>query len=357
MRALLYLLLLSALPLAVQAHKNSDSFLYFHDQSWRLDIAVEGLQRLDDIDRSPRDGAVTVREVRDAEAALGDIIGAGLSLTRGQLRCALDVKLIGFTQHSDGHYAAWQLESPCSEEPEGLSLSYRLLFDIDPFHRVLYDLQYQGETLKLGVLGPSDPTLEFARGDVWSTAGTFFWQGMLHMLLGYDHLLFLLALLLPIARGGEYRGTRRDVLKASAWVITAFTVAHSVTLVAATLGWVVLPSGPVELLIAISIVVSALLAIAGRDRGRQWLLAAGFGLIHGFGFASMLSELLSGWRNTALALASFNIGVEVAQLLVMVLLLPLLLVANQRVWYRRYGYYGLLWLIAAAGLWWAAQRL
>ena len=65
----------------------------------------------------------------------------------------------------------------------------------------------------------------------------------------------------------------------------------------------------------------------------------------------------SGWRNTALALASFNIGIEVAQLLVMVLLLPLLLVANQRVWYRRYGYYGLLWLIAAAGLWWAAQRL
>ena len=352
-----YLLLLCSFPLIAQAHKNSDSFLYLHDESWRLDIAVEDLQRLYDMDNFPRDGGVSVREVRNAEEGLRGVIGSGLSLARDERGCELDISLIGFTRHSDGHYAVWQLDSPCLQEPEGLVLNYQILFDIDPFHRVLYDVQRQGKSVKLGVLGPGSSSLTLVQGDIWSTAGTFLWQGMLHMLLGYDHLLFLLALLLPIARGGGHWESHREVLNASVWVITAFTVAHSVTLIAATLGWIVLPSGPVELLIAISIVVSALLAISGRDGGRQWMLAAGFGLIHGFGFASMLSELLSGWRNTALALASFNIGVEVAQLLVMVLLLPLLLSVNRSDWYRRYAYYGLLWLIAAAGLWWAVQRL
>ena len=352
-----WFLVLCLLPLAALAHKNSDSFLYLHDQMWRLDIAVEDLQRLHTLDVAPRDAAVSVAEVRQAEPALRQILLADLSLSRDGAACPLDVSLQGFTQHSDGQYAVWQLLSPCLTTPAGLTFSYRLLFDIDPFHRVLYDIQLFGESAKQGVLGPSRPSLLVAQAAAWHTLSTFLWQGMLHMLLGYDHLLFLLALLLPIAHGVGSQRSHREVWRSSIWVITAFTVAHSVTLVAATLGWVRLPSGPVELVIALSIAISALLALSPQGRRHQWPLAAGFGLIHGFGFATMLSELLSGWRDTALALASFNVGVEVAQLLVMAVLIPLLIAAERASSYRRYGYPVVLLVIAAMGLWWAFERL
>lgn len=142
--------------------------------------------------------------------------------------------------------------------------------------------------------------------------------GVEHILGGIDHLLFVLALLLIV------RGTRRIVT-----TITAFTISHSITLVAATLGWVHLPSAPVEAIIALSIVFVAAEVMRGQQgkpgltARSPWIAAFGFGLLHGLGFAGALAEV--GLPQTAipLALFMFNIGVELGQLLFVLVILTL----------------------------------
>jgi hydrogenase/urease accessory protein HupE len=148
------------------------------------------------------------------------------------------------------------------------------------------------------------------RQSAWGVAGTYLGLGIEHILFGIDHLLFVLALLLLTT------GTWRLVK-----TVTAFTVAHSITLGPATLGLVHVPSKPVEAVIALSIVFVASEIVQAR-RGRQglaarmpWIVAFTFGLLHGFGFAGALSEVGLPQGHIPVALLFFNLGVEVGQLL------------------------------------------
>jgi hydrogenase/urease accessory protein HupE len=150
----------------------------------------------------------------------------------------------------------------------------------------------------------------------WQVAGSYLVLGIEHILGGIDHLLFVLALLLIV------RGARRIIL-----TITAFTVAHSITLVAATLGWVTVPGPPVEAIIALSIVFVAAEAVHGLQ-GRPgltarapWVVAFSFGLLHGFGFAGALAEVGLPQKAIPVALLMFNLGVEIGQLLFVTFLL------------------------------------
>ncbi len=172
---------------------------------------------------------------------------------------------------------------------------------------------------------PSQPSLVLtASPSLFAVAGTYFALGVEHILFGIDHLLFVLALLLLV------EGRRRLVK-----TITAFTVAHSVTLAAATLGWVNVPSAPVEAVIALSIVFVAAEIVHGQ-RGRQgvtarapWIVALVFGLLHGFGFAGALHEVGLPGHAIPLALFLFNVGVEVGQVLFVAAVLAILFIARR----------------------------
>ena len=162
----------------------------------------------------------------------------------------------------------------------------------------------------------------------WGVAAVYLPLGVDHILLGFDHLCFVLVLLLLI------RDVRRLI-----WSITAFTVAHSITLASASLGWVTAPSGPIEALIAFSIAVVAAEVISvnrGEDvpgSSQPWIIAFAFGLLHGFGFAGALSETGLPADAVPSALLFFNVGVEVGQLIFVgwVLTLAFLL---KRIWPR-----------------------
>lgn len=155
-------------------------------------------------------------------------------------------------------------------------------------------------------------------------ATSYFVIGVKHILGGIDHLLFVLALLLIV------KNTRRIVA-----TITAFTVAHSLTLVAATLGWVNVPGPPVEAIIALSIVfvaaevVQGLQGKAGITAHAPWIVAFSFGLLHGLGFAGALAEVGLPQGAIPLALLTFNVGVEVGQLIFVAAVLSLLIVADR----------------------------
>jgi hypothetical protein len=158
---------------------------------------------------------------------------------------------------------------------------------------------------------PADPSFVLdSAPSVMDVAGTYFMLGVEHILLGIDHLLFVAVLMLLV------RGTRLLIK-----TITAFTVAHSITLAAATLGWVSVPGKPVEAIIALSIVFVAAEALrlergtAGLSSRAPWIVAFGFGLLHGFGFAGALHEVGLPTNAIPIALLLFNVGVEVGQLL------------------------------------------
>lgn len=182
----------------------------------------------------------------------------------------------------------------------------------------------EADTAHAGRLTPTAPSFEIPAVTA-STAvfGTYLWLGVEHMLLGIDHLLFVLALVLLV------RDWRRLLA-----TITAFTIAHSVTLGAAVLGFVHLPWAPVEALIALSIAfVAAAIVRGGQDSRhraalRSWPLAFAFGLLHGLGFAGALSEIGLPPPSIPLALLAFNLGVELGQLAFVVAVLPLLALAK-----------------------------
>jgi hydrogenase/urease accessory protein HupE len=190
-----------------------------------------------------------------------------------------------------------------------------------------------------------EATAELARSDPGQGAG-FFRLGVEHILTGYDHLLFLVALLL---RGGRLL----SVLK----IITAFTAAHSITLALAVLGLVTVPDRVVEPVIAASIVWVALENLLLRGAPSQrWLVSFLFGLVHGFGFASAIDTLALPRARLAMALLGFNLGVEAGQALVVALLLPLLLWMRRSMWEP--------WMVRVAslavvlvGTAWLVQRL
>jgi hypothetical protein len=203
-----------------------------------------------------------------------------------------------------------------------------------------------------------------AAGRATADAGGFvemFRLGMRHIAEGTDHLLFLLTLLLPIpllVRGGRWAGptTIRISLLHIAGVVTAFTLGHSVTLALAGTGIVAVPGRPVEVLIAASILVSAIHALRPLFPGREAFVASFFGLIHGLAFATVLGRLGLGPWERAANLLGFNLGIEAMQLIVVTAALPSLLLLSRTPAYIALRTGGAVFAGTAA-LGWIAERL
>jgi len=175
---------------------------------------------------------------------------------------------------------------------------------------VMVRVKLEDGSVTTTLVRPSQPWVDIkARQTTLEVVKVFVVSGIEHILFGFDHLLFVAALMLIVRRWGMLLKT-----------VTAFTVAHSITLTCATMGWVNLPSGPVEILIAFSIVLVGA-EIIRMERGgsslaieRPWIVAFFFGLLHGFGFAGALADFGLPQGDIPLALFSFNVGVEFGQL-------------------------------------------
>ncbi len=196
-----------------------------------------------------------------------------------------------------------------------------------------------------------DPALAPRQAGAVETALRYLWLGTSHVLIGWDHLAFVFCLAM-LARGG-----------ALLWLISAFTVGHSISLAASFLGLVRIPIAPVEAVIALSVVFMAREACllhaqperSGQDHGRIGLTAA-FGLIHGLGFASVLGELGVSAGETVLALAFFNIGVEVGQLLFVAVVLALVFLLGRMQAPKRV-LHAAICIAGGMGLFWTLQRI
>ena len=351
---------------AANAHKPSDSYLVLDvagkEVSGQWDIALRDLDMAIGLDQDGN-GDLTWDEVRARHDAIAAYALARLTLSSGGVACPLRVTEQLLDDHSDGAYAVLRLRATCAADIAVLDAGDRLLFDIDPQHKGLLRLTYQAQT-STAIFTPDNPVqkLPVAGASRWRQFFDYVQHGVWHIWIGFDHILFLLSLLLPAvlvwtASGWQGRDTLRgsciEVLK----VVTAFTLAHSVTLTLATLGVVALPSRVVESAIAASVVLAALNNLRPVFERSRAAVAFAFGLIHGFGFASVLLDL--GLPKTALllSLVGFNVGVEVGQLAIVAVFLPLAFAARRTVAYRRVVLLGGSMAITLVALVWLFERV
>ena len=358
-----------AMHAPAQAHKPSDSYLTITladgAMTGRWDIALRDLDFAIGLD-ADGDGAITWGEVRARHAEIAAYALARLAVhvdgADGQV-CTLEVGAQAVDDHTDGSYSVLPLAIRCPTAPKRLTISYRLFADLDPQHRGLLNLQANG-VARSAVLGPQAPvqTFDLKEASRLTQFLDYLRDGVWHIWIGFDHILFLLSLLLPaVLMWGGRQWRAAETFGAAFWsvvrVVTAFTAAHSITLTLATLGYVSLPSRWVESAIAASVVLAALNNVRPVFHGRRWMVAFGFGLIHGFGFASVLVDLGLPRDALALALVGFNLGVECGQLAIVAVFLPLAFSLRRSWFYRRLVMTGGSLAIAVLAAVWLCERL
>jgi HupE / UreJ protein len=343
---------------AVHAHKASNAYLALEVKDsrsveGRLELALADLEEALGLDRDG-DGAITWGELRAAAPRISTYALARLHLSTSGSECPSRFSGLSVDRHGDGAYAVLALSFQCAREIDAVAVGYRLFFDRDARHRGLLRLSAAG-TLRTAVLGPDDPPAVFALSAPASSTG-FVLDGVHHIWTGWDHLAFLLALLLPSVlqrRGGRWLpapGFAPAFLEV-AKVVTSFTIAHSITLSLSALHVVQLPSRLVESTIALSVGVAALNNLWPLLHGRAFALAFGFGLLHGLGFASVLGDLSLSGAPLLRALLSFNLGVELGQLAVVGALFSLAFAARRSPLYPRALVAGSCALVLTSTVW------
>jgi hypothetical protein len=361
LRALLFSLLLLALGTA-QAHKPSDSYLTLKVEgtqvSGQWDIALRDLDFALRLDQNG-DGELSWDEIRSQHPIIAGYARERLALSTAQGACPITVGQQQIDHHTDGAYTVLRFTAACPGAIDALTIAYRLFADTDPQHKGLVRIERQGVS-STAIFSPEQArqTLSLAAPDRLAQFGDYVRHGVWHIWIGFDHILFLLSLLLPavMAPAGS---NQAQTLKASfvevLKVVTSFTLAHSLTLTLASLQVIALPSRWVESAIAASVLLAALNNIVPLFPGRRPVAAFAFGLIHGFGFASVLVGLGLPQSSLLLSLFGFNAGVEIGQLAIVAGFLPLAFLLRRTWFYRQLLTTGsALIMLVAAG--WLVER-
>lgn len=347
------------------AHKPSDSYLAIDGDeqlSIMWDLSLKDLELHLGID-ADQNGEITWGELKARRDAIAAHALARLELTADGAPCPLQLEDLLVAEHSDGAYAVLVLSSDCRGDVDDLAIQYSLWFDVDPTHRGLV-IDRRGAIDRSYVLSPQRPqvVLQLGEASIRQLLAEYIGEGIWHIWIGYDHILFLLALLLPSVYRREdsscvpvdtFRPAASEVLK----IVTVFTVAHSITLWLAVMEYVSLPAQWIEATIAFSIIVTAannlwrVLPLSG------WSIAFLFGLVHGFGFANVLIDLGLSDFSLAISLLGFNLGVELGQIVIVLAFLPIAFWLRHTAFYRSIIYRTGSAAIAAVAAIWFYERV
>jgi hypothetical protein len=359
------LICLFLLSPAAYAHIASNGFLVAHVDgdavTGSYELAVRDAELAVGVD-ADHDGKVTWRELKAAEPQIGAYIKEHLGLAAQERACVLTLAPMQVNERVDGNYVWLPFSARCSDSVESLTIRYSVMQGIDSSHRGLLTLN-AGATVQTAVLDGQMAHAVFAvfAPSQWRAFAEYLHAGVWHILSGIDHLLFLLSLLLPAVlyrKEGRWEPVpdARPALISILKVVTAFTLAHSITLTLAALDVVRLPSRLTESVIAASIIVAALNNIFPVVTERRARIAFAFGLLHGFGFASVLSDMGLPHGARVISLLAFNLGIETGQLAVVLSVMPILYFIRAGSVYRR----GVMpWgsaVIAAIATIWLVQR-
>jgi len=343
----LVLLLALAVSGRAQAHATSTSYLVAEtppaaesgtstdvDVYWGLSVAqTSWALSLDE----GGDGLITWGEIESRREEIAAFAAHHLTVARAGSPCSLTFQDLKLATYADEPHLSLAFLAKCPTTG-ALELQADAFFEDDATQRTLVDVSTPAGQFTSVLSADAPRWVEPPAPSALATFFTFVGQGLWHVWIGYDHLAFLLLLLLPgvlRSAGDQWEGTRtfRDTARDLLWIVTAFTVAHSITLGLAATGAVHVPVRPIEIAIAASIVIAGILNLFPRAARARMALAFGFGLVHGFGFANALAELGTGGMRLLPTLAGFNVGVELAQISLVVLVLPFLFRARNSSFY------------------------
>ena len=350
---------------AAHAHANGSSLLRVDARDAAGSLEVSWHIPSDDLDFSLEldadgDGRLTDAEILARRAAIAGFAISRLEIRRGAGHCRLMETGVALVAHESGDRVTLALAGRCPSAGQ-LQVSTALFFG-SVGYRALLDVETARGRYPAALSAGRAAWQEPAAPSAAASFLRFLREGIWHVLIGHDHILFLLLLVLPAVLRGTRTGwepiaSRREAVVDLLRIITAFTLAHSVTLGLAASGALVLPERPVEAAIAASIVAAGLLNLfPSAARHRLWL-ALGFGLVHGFGFANALESIAADGARLAALLGGFNLGVEIAQLAIVAAALPLLWLARRGARYPRRVMPALSLAAAAIGAFWLGGRL
>ena len=358
-------------PGCAGAHSASSSYLHVDVQGREFlvqwSIALRDLDYAIGLDTND-DGTITWGELREHQAAIDAYALPRLELAANGHACVAGPVTLLADRLSDGGYAVLRFHEACSAAASRVSVHYALLFDLDPMHRGLLTLTVSGVPHAYA-LSPTlqDVTFDVAPGYA-QTVRSFFATGVHHLLTGIDHMLFVTMLLVPamfrrqpndfgpharLQPVTDFRAMFIESLK----VLSAFTLAHGTTLTLSVLHIVSIPEWLSEAGIALTILITALDNLFHFIPGRRWPLAFAFGLVHGLGFATALGPMTLPPVALGIALISFNLGLEAAQVTIAAVVLPIGFVLRNTIVYPRRIMPAISGAVALVALAWFTDRV
>ena len=384
-------ILLFLIPIFTYAHRPDRSVVYLRiyetgGVEGHFDLGVEDLQKYLDLDLKLHP---TLQEVERYKETIRSYILQHASFTSqyGNHKIVFTDE-ISILWLSSGSFVVsnFYLDN-MAQVPDNLEVSFSVFLDENPMHTNGLGIEYNW---KAGIINNEKiialdfstshrtKNLDLTDTSVWNGFLAMIKQGMLHIWVGMDHVLFLLALILPsvVRRRSLLTGKGSDTVEESGYyiwgwqpvlkfrpaflyilkIVTFFTIAHTITLSLAALQIVVLPSWLVESIIAFSIGLAAYHNIRPIFIGRDWIIAFVFGLFHGFGFATVLGELGFKGENLSLSLLGFNIGVEIGQVVIIALIFPFLFLMRKLKVYPKFMVIVSVLLIIIS-IYWMIERL
>ena len=364
-----------ALPVASFAHARGEDYVFLNFHPDRIEglfeVHFDDLREKLGIEVRNGDPTAQMPQVEQTAPRVQEYLTRGFSIGPvGGAPYELEFLRRSVVELPQGAFAQYHFSASTGPLPDQLAVSHSMFYEDDRLHRGLLMVEYNAKT---DTTYPGEYTaLIFSRGnaeqeldltDIPSILAPrdMIYQGMLHIWIGIDHILFLLALMLPTVltlRNGDwqpvdrFRGAFFNLLK----IVTVFTFAHSVTLLLAALDFVSVPSRLVESMIALSIVLVAINNIVGKVRDGGLLIILALGLFHGLGFASVMGHLPFRMVDLLRSVVGFNIGVELGQLAIVAVLFPVLFFLRKSRHYQPLVLKGVSVVLAAVALWWFLQR-
>ena len=332
-----------SLPRAALAHTTGETYVWLNVEAnnitGRVEVNLRDLREKMGID-VPDTGEQRIGLLEEHREEILYYIRQHYRIEAGGQEVPLEFTTIGLLDlpAEEGNYAQFFYVTPKGTVPDLVTITNNLFLEDDFIHRSLVCVErnrksgqeFEGEFAAM-VFGAHNTVqdLDLTHIELLLRPRDFIWQGVLHIWIGTDHILFIITLLLPaVLIYHEAMWTPVPNFKTAFWniirIITIFTVAHSVTLSMAALGLVSVPSRIVESVIALSIILVAVNAISPKFRDKAWLVIFVFGLFHGMGFASVMSELPFRMMHLVKVLIGFNIGVELGQLAIVFAVFPVI---------------------------------
>lgn len=308
------------------------------------------------------DGQLRWQELQNRADAVTQYLQANLIFSRAHKNCTLAINdNWQVDSHFNEGYVVVPVRVQCPIEGPA-TIRYSAFFDVDSQHKLLLSMSNETHTSPR-ILSDANRSivLNESTGSRLATFKEFVIQGAIHIWIGFDHILFLLSLLLSCVLIRKHHSWQsnpniKNIALHTTWIVTAFTFAHSITLTATALNWIHLPSRWVEVGIAVTVALAALNNIFPVVKRIGWL-TFGFGLLHGMGFAGALGELGLPADQQALTVLAFNLGVEIGQMFIVILVLPILMLLRKHYWYARYSMTSLSAVIVLLAVQWTFQRI